>query len=94
MTLKLELGVPSSSDAGWLFAIGAGEAPQDLDGLVRVDGFDAGDHVPEVVSVLDKARQYGAHFVFFEAGQNGRLASVHRREGLSPLALDHLWVRM
>lgn len=24
----------------------------------------------------------------------GRLASVHRREGLSPLALDHLWVLM
>lgn len=76
MTLELDLGVPLSSDAGWLFAIGAGDAPQDLDGLVRVDGFDAGDHVPEVVSVLDKARRYGAHFVFFEAGRNGRAPSA------------------
>lgn len=43
-----------------------------VDGLVLVDGYVHSGRPPEEVYMIEKARAYGAHSVFFEAGQNGR----------------------
>jgi len=43
-----------------------------VDGLVRVSGYQNDATSPEEVVVMEKAREYGAHFVFFEAGRNGK----------------------
>ena len=59
-------------DANWLFELGSDRPGSMVDGLVRVDDFDPMNEVPEVVAVLEKARRYGAHSVFFEAARNGR----------------------
>ena len=58
--------------ADWLFSIGQGKALPSLDGLVLVDGFDPSGRTPEEVAIMEKARSYRAHSVFFEAERNGR----------------------
>lgn len=60
------------TDASWLFDIGTDAPASVVDGLLRVDEFIATAHAPEVVAMLEKARHYGAHSVFFEAARNGR----------------------
>lgn len=76
MSLELDLGLAEVSDTRWLFEIGGGEADVAVDGLLAVAGFNAEGHAPEVVAVMDKASQYGAHFVFFEVSRNGRAPSA------------------
>ena len=58
--------------ADWLFSIGQDQGLPSLDGLVAVDGFGPSGHAPEEVSIMEKARYYGAHSVFFEAERHGR----------------------
>ncbi len=70
--MTLDIAEPPTTNAGWLFDIGRGSAPRDIDGLVLVDGFMAGTYSPEVVAMVERARKYGAHSVFFEAGRHGR----------------------
>jgi hypothetical protein len=53
------------------------ELDQDLlaietDGVVRVDGYDPTGRPGNEVAIIEKARSYGAHSVFFEAPRNGR----------------------
>jgi hypothetical protein len=60
------------SEAEWLFAIAEGHAFPSVDGLVAVDGYDPSGRAPEEVVVMEKARDYGARAVFFEAGRHGR----------------------
>lgn len=43
-----------------------------VDGLVPVAEYKRDGHPPEEVAMMEKAKAYGAHFVFFEAGRNGR----------------------
>ncbi len=43
-----------------------------VDGLVLVDGYAHAGRSPEEVYMIEKAKAYGAHSVFFEAAQNGR----------------------
>ncbi|WP_320196564.1 HsdM family class I SAM-dependent methyltransferase (plasmid) [Agrobacterium rosae] len=48
-------------------------SPQpDVDGLVLVQGYRPYGRPPEEALMIEKARSYGAHSVFFEAGRNGR----------------------
>lgn len=60
------------SEAGWLFAIGEGRGFPSVDGLVAVDGYDPSGRAPEEVAVMEKAHNYGARAVFFEAARHGR----------------------
>ena len=62
----------SSSEADWLFAIGEGRAFPNVDGLVTVEGYDPLGRAPEEVDVMERARDYGARAVFFEAARHGR----------------------
>jgi hypothetical protein len=43
-----------------------------VDGLVRVEGYIKSGRPPEEVVMMEKAEEYGATAVFFEAGRNGR----------------------
>ena len=56
----------------WLSAVGKDEAAFPVDGLVRVEDYDPAGLTPEEVVVLEKAKMYKAHSVFFSAAQNGR----------------------
>ncbi|MDB5499245.1 MAG: methylase [Phenylobacterium sp.] len=70
--MTLDVADSLVTDAGWLFEIGAGAEPREVDGLVLVEGFAAETYSPEVVGAVERARKYGAHSVFFEAGRHGR----------------------
>lgn len=59
------------SAAQWLFTIGDGDFPV-TEGLVAVDGFNPEGQLPDVVSVIERAKSYGARAVLFEAERNGR----------------------
>lgn len=59
------------SDSGkWLSDFG-NDRRRRVDGLVPVEGFQK-TGAPVVVAVMEKAKDYGAAAVFFEAGRNGR----------------------
>lgn len=60
------------SEADWLFAIGEGRGFPSVDGLVAVDGYQSSGRAPEEVAIMEKARDYGARAVFFEAARHGR----------------------
>lgn len=60
------------SEAEWLFAIAEGRTFPSVDGLVIVDDYNPSGRAPEEVAVMEKARDYGARAVFFEAGRHGR----------------------
>jgi hypothetical protein len=57
---------------GWLAKLAAGRPQPDVDGLILVQGYRPDGRPPEEASMVEKARSYGAHSVFFEAGRNGR----------------------
>lgn len=59
-------------EADWLFALGDGRDFPNVDGLVEVDSYDPVGHAPEEVAIMEKARDYGARAVFFEAPRHGR----------------------
>lgn len=86
------------SSASWLFDIGADAADPIVDGIIRVDNFVTASQPPEVVAVLEKALQYGAHSVFFEAARNGRApvaqAFIFLAGGLDDAAFAHLHKRL
>ncbi|MDA8179500.1 MAG: N-6 DNA methylase [Deltaproteobacteria bacterium] len=56
----------------WLVDLGTTSIGADVDGLVRVAGYQPVGRQPEEVAIIEKAKAYGAHSVFFEAGRNGR----------------------
>jgi len=70
--MKLNEASSGHDPAGWLFAIGAGNALPRVDGLIAVDGYDPAGRPPEEVAIIEKARSYGARAAFFEAGRHGR----------------------
>lgn len=55
----------------WLFDLAIDHLPA-IDGLTPVAGFKAEGRTPEEVAAVERAAQYGAAAVFFEAGRNGR----------------------
>ena len=70
--MTLDEAVRPGSEADWLFAIGEGRAFPYVDGLVAVEGYDPLGRAPEEVDVMERARDYGARAVFFEAARHGR----------------------
>ncbi|MCY3753349.1 MAG: N-6 DNA methylase [Alphaproteobacteria bacterium] len=70
--MTLDEADPPSSEADWLFAIGEGSASPEVDGLVAIDGYDPLGRPPEEVGLMERARDYGAFAVFFEASRHGR----------------------
>ncbi|MFD2054792.1 hypothetical protein ACFSQT_17355 [Mesorhizobium calcicola] len=60
------------SEADWLFVIGEGRGFPSVDGLLAVDSYQPSGRAPEEVAVMEKARDYGARAVFFEAARHGR----------------------
>lgn len=55
----------------WLFDLAIDRLPV-VDGLTPVVGFDRHGRTPEEIATIERAAQYGAAAVFFEAGRNGR----------------------
>jgi hypothetical protein len=54
----------------WLVNLGGSGAA--VDGLISVKGYRKANRPPEEVAVMEKAEDYGATAVFFEAGRDGR----------------------
>lgn len=61
-----------SDRAKWLVDLDASATGATVDGLVPVSGYQSAGRPPEEVAMMEKARDYKAHAVFFEAGRNGR----------------------
>src|SRR5690348_13128740 len=72
--MTLEDGAALTEPADWLFSLGEGRDVPAVDGLIAVDGYDPSGRAPEEVAIIEKARAYGAHAVFFEAERHGRAA--------------------
>ena len=62
------------SDRGqWLMDLGkAGDGIATVDGLVGVKGYRKHRNPPDEVAIMEKAEEYGATAVFFEAGRDGK----------------------
>jgi hypothetical protein len=58
--------------AQWLIDLTADSIPTAVEGLVPVAGYSREENPPEMIAMMEKAKAYGAHAVFFEAGRNGR----------------------
>lgn len=58
----------------WLERLGQSDNRVVVDGLVPVDGYHPDGGYPEEAVIMEKAREYGAQYVFFEAGRNGKPA--------------------
>jgi len=58
--------------AHWLIDLNDTSVGTTVDGLVPVEGYTYEGRPPEEVATMEKAKAYGAHSVFFEAGRNGR----------------------
>lgn len=56
----------------WLMDLGRAEGGLPVDGLVPVRGYQSDGRPPEEVVMMEKAKAYRAHAVFFEAGRNSR----------------------
>ncbi|HWS84476.1 MAG TPA: hypothetical protein VN207_09485, partial [Ktedonobacteraceae bacterium] len=56
----------------WLIDIDKVEGAGTVDGLVPVSGYCPNGRPPEEVIMIEAAKAYGAHAVFFEASRNGR----------------------
>lgn len=56
----------------WLIDLGRSEEDSAVDGLVPVRGYKRDGRPPEEVAMMEKAEDYAADAVFFEAGRNGR----------------------
>lgn len=61
--------------AKWLIELERTPVAALPDGLVLVNDYVPEERPPEEVAIMEKAKSYGAQFVFFEAGQNGRPAT-------------------
>ncbi len=57
----------------WLADIGT-ETSVPVEGLVYVTGYQPNGRAPEEVAIMEKAHEYGATAVFFEAERNGRVS--------------------
>lgn len=61
-----------SDCAKWLVDLDGSATGATVEGLVPVSGYQSAGRPPEEVAMMEKARDYKAHAVFFEAGRNGR----------------------
>lgn len=61
-----------NSRQDWWDCLSDGQSGTTTDGLVPVRGYDPSGKAPEEAVMIERARDYGASAVFFEAGQNGR----------------------
>lgn len=63
-----------SDRARWLADLDGLALSPLVDGLVAVEGYSNENRPPEEVALMEKAKSYGANYVFFEAPRNGRPA--------------------
>src|SRR5215468_1783410 len=61
-----------SDRAKWLIDLDGATRDLSVDGLVPVNAYARDGRTPEEVAVMERAKTYGAHAVFFEASRNGR----------------------
>jgi hypothetical protein len=62
-----------SNRVQWLMSLGtAGDGGATVDGLVSVQGYRKDGRPPEEVAIMEKAEEYNATAVFFEAGREGK----------------------
>ncbi|MDZ7618376.1 MAG: SAM-dependent methyltransferase, partial [Patescibacteria group bacterium] len=61
-------------DHGWLTNLDKTGSGSVVDGLVLVEGYCRARRPPDEVAIMEKAEEYGATAVFFEAGREGRPA--------------------
>ncbi|MBY0300137.1 MULTISPECIES: HsdM family class I SAM-dependent methyltransferase [Sphingomonas] len=62
----------AENPAKWLIELSKGDTKSSIDGLILVKGFRALDLSPEQYAMMEKAENYEAHSVFFEASRNNR----------------------
>ncbi len=62
----------AENSATWLVELTTGNTESSIDGLVLVKGFRALGLAPEQYAMMEKAENYAAHSVFFEASRNNR----------------------
>lgn len=62
----------SQISVDWLFSIRDDHSAEHVEGVVPVANYDRRGRPPEEVSMIEKARSYGASAVFFEAARHGR----------------------
>lgn len=60
------------TSAQWLFDIDPLSTATPVDGLIPVAGYDPIGRPPEEVAIIEKAKAFSAHAVFFEVGHEGR----------------------
>jgi hypothetical protein len=65
-----------TTSAQWLIDIDTASPAKPVDGLVPIAGYDRAGRLPEEVAVVEKAKAFGAHAVFFEASREGRAPSA------------------
>ncbi|MFC6327700.1 HsdM family class I SAM-dependent methyltransferase [Alloalcanivorax gelatiniphagus] len=70
--MTLDEPCASQASVDWLLPAGDGRRVSHIDGLVTVSDYDYRGRPPEEVSIMEKARSYGARAVFFEASRHGR----------------------
>jgi len=70
--MTFELTDLTDMHGAWLFKLGTDVQAPAVDGLVAVNGYDLINRPPEEAAIMERARAYGAHSVFFEAGRHGR----------------------
>lgn len=74
--MTLDLFTEANPEARrWFVDLNHRDRAGHIDGLVLVEGYDPAERPLEEVATMEKARHYGAHSVFFEAGRNGRAPS-------------------
>jgi len=61
-----------SNPQQWLIDLAKTGSAGSVDGIVSVKGYRNVGEPPEVVAIMEKAKDYGATAVFFEAGRDGR----------------------
>ena len=69
---SLEKNSVNNGRGHWLLELGKGPSSLAVDGLVPVKGYRRDQLEPEQVLVMERAEQYKADAVFFEAGRSGR----------------------
>lgn len=89
----------SLGQRAWLSEFDRDGSSTTIDGLVRVSAYDPFGRPPEEVATMEKASEYGAHSVFFEAGRNGRAPIAQAfvyvsRDGTDDEEFAHLHKRL
>ncbi len=72
ISFNVSRALQMSEQGQWLKRLGDASGGPAVDGLVIVEGYSKHGRPPDEVAIMEKAQEYGATAVFFEAGRDGR----------------------